>query len=219
MYRTGDLVRRNAQGALEFQGRIDHQLKIRGFRVEPGEIEFVLSQVRGVSQCAVRAHEERGERHLVAYVVAEKGMMLNTADLRELTRARLPGYMVPSDFVMLEALPLTANGKLDRAALPRPARSSEDAQTHAPRTPIEELLCGTFADVLALERVGVDDNFFALGGHSLTATRLVSRIRALAGVEIPLRTFFEHPTVATLAPHMDKAEKTLQPLVRQSRTK
>lgn len=217
MYRTGDLVRRNAQGALEFQGRIDHQLKIRGFRVEPGEIEFVLSQVMGVSQCAVRAHEERGEKHLVAYVVAERGMMLNTADLRELTHASLPGYMVPSDFVMLEALPLTANGKLDRAALPRPARSSEDAQNHAPRTPIEELLCGTFADVLALERVGIDDNFFALGGHSLTATRLVSRIRALAGVEIPLRTFFEHPTVATLAPHLGKAEKTLQPLVRQSR--
>lgn len=212
MYRTGDLVRRNAQGALEFQGRTDHQVKIRGFRVEPGEIESVLSHVEGVRQCAVIAYPQQGEKHLVAYVVSESGTALSAAQLREIMGQRLPDYMVPSDFVLLEHLPLTANGKLDRAALPRPAQSGGDSSYRAPRTPMEELLCEVFAGVLGVERVGIDGNFFALGGHSLAATRLVSRIRAVAGVEIPLRTLFEHPTVADLAPQLDRAEKTVHPL-------
>src|SRR5579864_8928753 len=217
MYRTGDLVRRNAQGALEFQGRIDQQVKIRGFRVEPSEIEFALGQIDGVGQCAVLAHQKGGETHLVAYVAPENGRALNVTDLEAVMRESLPSYMTPSDFVVLETLPLTVNGKLDRAALPRRARSRDDKDYRLPRTPIEELLCEVFASVLGLERVGLDDNFFTLGGHSLAATRLVSRIRAVLGVEIPLRAPFEHPTVADLAPHLDKAEKALNPLRLQPR--
>lgn len=212
MYRTGDLVRRNAQGALEFQGRTDHQVKIRGFRVEPGEIESVLSHVEGVKQCAVIACRQDGEKHLVAYAVPEPDASLNGTQLRDIMSRRLPDYMVPSDFVLLQHLPLTANGKLDRAALPRPTRADNDSSYRAPRTPMEELLCEVFAGVLGVDRVGIDNNFFVLGGHSLAATRLVSRIRAVAGVEIPLRTLFEHPTVADLAPHLDRAEKTVNPL-------
>lgn len=217
MYRTGDLVRRNAQGALEFHGRTDQQLKIRGFRVEPGEIESVLGQIDGVSQCAVVTHEKRGEKYLVAYVVPEKATALTAADLQVAARERLPVYMTPSDFVLLEALPLTANGKVDRSALPMQSAPGHDGDGRAPRTPMEELLCEVFAAVLGLENVGVNDNFFELGGHSLAATRLVSRIRAVAGTEIPLGALFEHPTVAGLAPHLEKAEKALNPLSRQSR--
>lgn len=217
MYRTGDLVRRNAQGALEFHGRTDQQLKLRGFRVEPGEIESVLGRIDGISQCAVLAQEERGEKYLVAYVVPEKGTALMAADLEATVRQRLPSYMTPSDFVILEALPLTANGKLNRAALPRRTAPGHDSDGRTPRTPVEELLCEVFAGVLGLEHVGVDDNFFTLGGHSLAATRLVSRIRAVAGTEIPLRILFEYPTVAGLAPHLEKAEKALNPLSRQPR--
>jgi amino acid adenylation domain-containing protein len=217
MYRTGDLVRRNAQGALEFHGRTDQQLKIRGFRVEPGEIESVLGQIEGVNQCAVVAHEARSEKYLVAYVVPEKGRALQAVDLQAYVREHLPGYMAPSDFVLLEALPLTANGKLDRSALPRHSVHSRGSDNRGPRTPIEELLCEVFAGVLGLEHVGVDDNFFSLGGHSLAATRLVSRIQAITGTELPLRLLFEHPTVAGLVPHIEKAEKAINPLSRQSR--
>ena len=217
MYRTGDLVRRNAQGALEFQGRSDHQVKIRGFRVEPGEIESVLSHVEGVRQCAVIAYPQHGEKYLVAYVFPESGLALTATQLRDSMSQRLPDYMVPSDFVLLEHLPLTANGKLDRAALPHPTRASSDSTYRAPRTSMEELLCEVFAGVLGVDRVGIDNNFFALGGHSLAATRLVSRIRAVAGVEIPLRTLFEQPTVADLAPYLDRVEKTVHPLERRPR--
>ena len=217
MYRTGDLVCRNAQGTLEFHGRTDQQLKVRGFRVEPAEIEAVLGQISGVSQCAVLAHEEHGEKYLVAYVVPEKATALTAADLLVGARERLPVYMTPSDFVLLEALPLTANGKLDRSALPSRSVPSHDGDGRGPRTPMEELLCEVFAGVLGLEHVGIDDNFFTLGGHSLAGTRLVSRIRAVAGTEVPLRILFEHPTVVELTPHLEKAEKSLNPLSRQPR--
>jgi amino acid adenylation domain-containing protein len=217
MYCTGDLVRRNAQGALEFQGRTDQQVKIRGFRVEPGEVEAVLHRMPGVSHCAVLAQEERGDKHLVAYVVPENGTALNPAALQDFARQRLPAYMTPADFVVLEVLPLTVNGKLDRAALPGRSRPEHTADYRPPRTPMEELLCEVFAHVLTLDHVGIDDNFFARGGHSLAATRLVSRIRSAAGVETPLRTLFEHPTVAALAPHLEKAQKILHPLAPQLR--
>ena len=217
MYRTGDLVRRNAQGALEFQGRTDQQVKIRGFRVEPGEIEGALRDIEGIGQCAVLAYQQHGEKYLVAYVVPEPGTALSVTQLQEIMSQRLPDYMVPSDFMLLEHLPLTANGKLDRAALPRPARTGNETSYRAPRTPMEELLCELFAGVLGMERVGIESNFFALGGHSLAATRLVSRIRAVAGVEIPLRTLFENPAVADLAPHLHQAKKTVHPLERQQR--
>ena len=156
-----------------------------------------------------------GDKQLVAYVVAAPGEVPEEAALRRSLRERLPDYMVPAAFVLLEALPLTANGKLDRRALPAPERDSEGYR--APRTPAEEVLCGLFAEVLKLERVGIEDNFFALGGHSLLATRLVSRVRTTLGVELAIRTLFEAPTVAELARRLREGKRARGPLVRQAR--
>ncbi|MFH8930913.1 amino acid adenylation domain-containing protein [Streptomyces pristinaespiralis] len=189
MYRTGDLGRWNTRGELEFAGRADHQVKIRGFRVEPGEVEAALTAHPRITQAAVLAHGDR----LVAYVVTTADRDLT--GVREHLAARLPDFMVPTAYVRLEALPLTVNGKLDRAALPAP---DAPAAGRAPRTVREEILCGLFAEVLGTERAGIDDNFFDLGGHSLLATRLISRIRTALGAEITLRDLFEAPTVAGL---------------------
>ena len=199
MYRSGDLVRWRADGVLDFLGRADAQVKIRGFRIEPGEIEAALLRHAGVAQAAViaRADGEGGAR-LVAYVVAAAGALLEASALRAHVAGVLPDYMVPAAFVVLERLPLTANGKLDRAALPAPAFELAES-ARAPRTPQEEVLCGLFAEVLGVARVGIDDDFFALGGHSLLATRLISRIRATLDVELAIRSLFEAPTVAELA--------------------
>ncbi|WP_369265887.1 amino acid adenylation domain-containing protein [Streptomyces harbinensis] len=198
MYRSGDLVRRNADGALEFLGRADDQVKLRGFRIEPAEVEAVLRGHPGITQAVVLA---RGDR-LVAYVVGE------TEGVREALAQRLPDYLVPSAVVPVEAIPLTANGKVDRAALPDPAAPTGG---RAPRTPQEEALCEVFAEVLGVHRVGIDESFFDLGGHSLLATRLISRIRAVLGVELPIRALFQSPTVAGLAGQLqlDVQEDTL----------
>ena len=198
LYRTGDLVRRRTDGVLEFQGRIDDQVKIRGFRIEPGEVEAVLSHLPGVEACTVVVRrDEPGDARLAAYVVAAG---LRESDLRRSLQGVLPEYMVPSAWVFLEALPLTANGKVDRRALPAPERISDEAQgSAAPFDPVEELLAGIWAEVLGLDRVGVHDSFFELGGHSLLATQVVSRIRAVLDVDLPLRELFASPTVAELA--------------------
>ncbi|WP_078535445.1 amino acid adenylation domain-containing protein [Streptomyces pristinaespiralis] len=196
MYRTGDLGRWNTRGELEFAGRADHQVKIRGFRVEPGEVEAALTAHPRITQAAVLAHGDR----LVAYVVTTADRDLT--GVREHLAARLPDFMVPTAYVRLEALPLTVNGKLDRAALPAP---DAPAAGRAPRTVREEILCGLFAEVLGTERAGIDDNFFDLGGHSLLATRLISRIRTALGAEITLRDLFEAPTVAGLGERLDQA--------------
>ncbi len=195
LYRTGDRVRWLGEGVLEFLGRIDQQVKVRGFRIEPGEIESALLEDPAVEQAVVMACEDASGKRLVAYVVGEAG--LEIAEVRERLRAKLPEYMVPGAFVVLRALPLTPNGKVDRRALPAPEwGTAEDGGYVAPRTPLEEILCGTWAEVLGRERVGIRDNFFDLGGHSLLATRLASRVREVFRVELPIRTFFEAPTVA-----------------------
>ncbi|MGH3914895.1 MAG: amino acid adenylation domain-containing protein [Pseudonocardiaceae bacterium] len=205
MYRTGDLVRWNTGGDLEFIGRVDDQIKIRGFRIELGEIETALAAQPGVAQVAVITREDRsGDQHLVAYVVPTAGNDFRSDLLRKFLRERLPAYMVPSAFVVIDELPLTLNGKLDCNALPVPDFESR-GNGRAPRTPQEQLLCDLFAEVLGRDRVGVVDDFFDLGGHSLLATRLIARIRTVLGVELELRTLFEAPTAAELAALLDNA--------------
>ena len=199
MYRTGDLARWRSDGVLEFLGRADAQVKLRGFRIEPGEIEAVLAAQPGVSQAAVIARRDRrgGGQRLIGYVVAAAGAVLDTAALRAALSRQLPDYMVPSALVVLERLPLTPNGKLDRRALPEPELGS--AHSHrAPRTPQETILCSLFAEVLGLERVGIDDNFFERGGDSIVSIQLVSRARR-AGLSITPRMVFQHQTVEALA--------------------
>jgi amino acid adenylation domain-containing protein len=203
LYRTGDRARWRPDGELEFLGRTDGQVKIRGFRIEPGEIEAVLREQPGVREAVVVVREDApGRRRLVAYVVPGEGETPSTAELRARLGARLPEYMVPAAFVTLEKLPLGVSGKTDRAALPAPKWGAEGAYV-APRTPTEELLCRILASVLGIERVGVEDGFFALGGHSLMATQVVSRVREATGVEVPLRALFETPTVASLAERLE----------------
>jgi amino acid adenylation domain-containing protein len=216
LYRTGDWAAWLPDGRINLLGRKDEQIKIRGHRVELGEIESVLSQHPAVLQSAVmvRSSDPRQPR-LVAYVVLLPDQTAGAADLRNHLKSKLPDYMVPSQFVMLPELPLNSSGKVDRHALPAVDASAGDGR--APRSPEEEVLCQIFAEVLGLERVGIDDNFFDLGGHSLMATRLASRVRSLLGVELPLRTLFELPTVAGLRPHLHVAEKARAPLVVEQR--
>ncbi|GAB3898077.1 hypothetical protein GCM10029964_081960 [Kibdelosporangium lantanae] len=219
LYRTGDLARRNA-GRVQYLGRVDHQLKVRGVRVEPREIEATLRQHPSVAQAAVLAHRgESGELVLTGYVVPVGSAQLDPTELRRCVAALLPAAMVPSAFVVLDALPSTPNGKLDRTALPAPAAPRAGAGRE-PSTPAEELVCRVFAEVLGLERVSVDDGFFDLGGHSLLATRLASRIRSELGVELPVRAVFEGPTVAELAAGLvglGQARPRLRPMRRDAR--
>ena len=202
LYKTGDLARFNASGEIEFAGRADQQVKVRGFRIELGEIETVLSQHPGVREAVVVAREnDSGGKRLIAYVVAREELPPTTSEMRDYLRRTLPEYMTPSSFVVLEALPLTATGKVDRNALPEPEQARPElAQVYvAPRTAVEEVLCGIFSEVLQIEPVGVRDSFFELGGHSLLATQIASRARAAFQVELPLRRLFEAPTVEQLA--------------------
>jgi acyl-coenzyme A synthetase/AMP-(fatty) acid ligase len=197
MYRTGDLMRRASDGLLEFVGRTTDQVKIRGFRVEPGEVESALARYPGVAHAAVVAEEAAGgDSRLVAYLVPEAGD-LDLDGVRAHAAGLLPEYMVPSAFVTLAALPLTPNGKLDRKALPE-ARAGGGAAYQAPRTARQETLCALFGEVLGAERVGVHDSFFDLDGQSLLAVRLISRIRAVLGVELTVGDLFNAPTVADL---------------------
>ncbi|MFD3505802.1 amino acid adenylation domain-containing protein, partial [Streptomyces sp. NPDC058678] len=203
MYRTGDVVRWTGNGDLEYLRRADDQVKLRGFRIELGEIETLLRTQPAVAQAAVIVRDDR----LIAYTT---GTRVSGEDLRRHLAQALPAYMIPAAFVTLDALPLTANGKLDRKALPDPDPDTETS-VRAPRTPQEEILCHLFADVLGLDRVGIDDSFFDLGGHSLLATRLVSRIRTALGAELSVRTLFETPSVAGLAEALTQAASARTP--------
>jgi len=208
LYATGDLVRRAAGGAVEFLGRIDQQVKIRGFRIEPGEVEAVLlelPQVRGAA-VVVRDDAPGGGRCLVAYVTPAAGSP-SPAELRPLLERRLPEYMVPAAVVVLDALPLNANGKVDRKALPAPRWSAAADGFAAARTPVEELVAAIWAELLGVGRVGVHDDFFALGGHSLLATQALSRVRRSFAVELPLARLFAAPTVAELAAAVEQSRR------------
>ncbi|MFC7728919.1 amino acid adenylation domain-containing protein [Actinomadura keratinilytica] len=203
MYRTGDLVRWARTGDIEYLGRADHQVKVRGFRIEPGEVEAVLTGHPDVAQSVVVARTDAaGDTTLVAYVVPAPGRTAEPAALRAFAGETLPDYMVPSAVVVLDELPLTPNGKLDRAALPAPDLAASP-ESRAPRDAREEILCGIVADVLGVERVGIDDDFFDLGGDSLKATRVAARARAALGGDLPVRAVFEAPTVAALAARLD----------------
>jgi amino acid adenylation domain-containing protein len=214
LYRTGDVVRWRAGGELEFIGRVDGQVKVRGYRIEVGEVEAVLMQHARVGECVVAAVGRGGsedERQLIAYVVgeaAEAGQL--ATEVREYAAARLPGYMAPSEVIVLEALPLTENGKVDRRALPKvkglDTSRGAGAAYEAPRNELEEKVAEIWLELLAVERVGVNDNFFDLGGHSLLATQVISRVLQLFNVEVPLRNLFEEPTVASLSAEIKKAQ-------------
>ncbi|MGW2817875.1 amino acid adenylation domain-containing protein [Streptomyces sp. NPDC001415] len=219
MYRTGDLARWNPGGQLEYAGRGDAQLKVRGARVEPAEVEAALTAHPGVDRAAVTVKEGRGpgaSGHLVAYVTPAAAPVTPSAtpdNLRTFLADKLPDFMVPAAFVVLDALPLMPNGKLDRAALPEPQFTG--AAYRAPRDAREETLCRLYAEALGADRVGIDDDFFALGGHSLVATRLISRIRAELGRDIPVSTVFQRPTVAELARELDAPATASRPRLRR----
>ncbi|MCP4658327.1 MAG: amino acid adenylation domain-containing protein, partial [bacterium] len=223
VYRTGDLARFRGDGTVEFLGRLDTQVKIRGFRIELGEIEVALGAHPGVREVVVMARptEARpGDKRLAAYVVPEGEATPTAAELRSFLEERLPGYMVPPDFVALEELPLDPNGKVDRAALgrralPAPEMRGEAQAYVAPRTPTEEILAGIWGEVLdgdgPASRVGIEDDFFELGGHSLLATRALSRMRQTFGVELPLSELFARPRIAELATVIAAARRPAQP--------
>jgi amino acid adenylation domain-containing protein len=213
LYKTGDLARYLSDGNIEFLGRSDHQVKVRGFRIELAEIEAVLAQHPAVRESAVLAREEvAGEKRLVAYVALdpiEGGAAPTGVKLRSYLRQRLPEYMTPSVFVELDALPLTPNGKVDRRALPAPEKARPDLESAfaAPRNPIEEKLAEITAQILRIEKPGIHDNFFELGGHSLLATQFISRVRNAFQVELPLRIVFAGPTIAELAEAIEKGKE------------
>ncbi len=228
LYRSGDLGRYLPEGEIEYLGRIDQQLKIRGYRIELGEIEVALAEHAGVREAIVLAHEDaRGDKRLVSYVVENDHGATSVGELRGYLQTRLPDHMIPSSFIFLDTLPLTANGKLDRKALPAPdemqhGRRDEQA---LPGTAVEELLSHLWTDVLGMESIGVHDDFFELGGHSLLATQLLSRVREGFHVELPLRVLFESPTIAQLASQVEAAmreragveSRTLLPVAREQR--
>jgi acyl carrier protein len=210
MYRTGDLARYGEGGEIEFLGRGDDQVKVRGFRIELGEIEAVLARHAGVKQALVLAREnEQGEKRLLAYVVAQ-AKELTGEDLREHLKQELPDYMVPQAIAILAKFPLTPNGKIDRNALPEPEQATAKRAYIAPRTETEKKIAEIWADVLRrqIDTISIDDNFFDLGGHSLMATQVVSRIRERFSLAIPMRAMFDRPTIARLGETVTEAQDT-----------
>jgi amino acid adenylation domain-containing protein len=214
MYKTGDTARYLADGRIEFIGRVDNQVKVRGYRIELGEIEAVLSSHPNVRECAVIVREDGGERQLVGYIVAGQEQMPAHKALKNYMKQHLPDYMVPATFINLEALPLMVNSKLDRRALPPPTEDvvEVDEDSSDDGNPIEEMLSNIFAEVLGINKVGVDDNFFELGGHSLLASQLLLQVQRAFQLELPMRSFFEKPTVAGLSESIEIARRADQGL-------
>jgi amino acid adenylation domain-containing protein len=217
MYRTGDLASWRPQGVIDFHGRVDQQVKIRGFRIELGEIEATLLQIPEILHACVIVrnglNDQPDRQLLTAYVVPRANHGIDSAALRRTLFDILPEYMVPAAIVLLEQLPLTSNGKVDRKALPTPDFTAETTD-RPPRTPQEEILAALFADVLGLDRVSIDGSFFDLGGHSLLAARLINRIRTQLGIELPIRALFEAPTVSQLATRLNQISTTVRPALR-----
>jgi acyl-coenzyme A synthetase/AMP-(fatty) acid ligase/acyl carrier protein len=208
LYKTGDLARYLPDGRIEFLGRIDHQVKIRGFRIELGEVESVLGRHPTISDTVVIAREDvPGDKRLVAYVVASRESTPTFSELRSFLKEKLPEYMIPSAFVFLDSFPLTPNGKVDRQALPAPdvARPELQEAFVAPRNQSEEMVAGIWSNVLGVERIGVYDSFFELGGHSLLVVQIISRIREVFAVDLPVRSLFETPTIAGLTELIETA--------------
>ncbi len=207
MYRSGDLGRYHRDGSIEYLGRVDHQVKVRGYRIELGEIEAVLNAHPAVAQAVVLAREdEPGEKRLVGYVVGHREV--SSQELKKYLQERLPDYMVAGAIVQLEQMPLTANGKIDRRALPEPEQAVARTEYVGPRSAVEEIVSGIWAEVLRVDRVGITDNFFELGGHSLLATQVVSRVRNVLGVDVPLRSLFTHPTAAAMASEVEQQRRS-----------
>ncbi|MCX9140277.1 AMP-binding protein, partial [Pseudomonas sp. DCB_PUT] len=199
LYRTGDLARYRADGVIDYAGRIDHQVKIRGLRIELGEIEARLLELPSVQEAVVLAQDGSSGKQLVGYVVPVDNTQDESAlrdSLREALKAGLPDYMVPAHLLLLDKLPVTPNGKLDRKALPQPDASQLQGEYVAPQSELEQQIAAIWADVLKLERVGLSDNFFELGGHSLLATSVIVRIQEQAGVAAELKELFEYPVLA-----------------------
>ena len=217
MYRTGDLARWTADGQLEFVGRADNQVKVRGFRIEPGDVESSILLLAEVEQAVVVARTDRfGDARLIAYVTLYDGAEVTPDRVRGFVAGKLPGHMVPAAVVVVDELPVTPNGKVDLKSLPAAVFAAEGAGRE-PRDPLEKSLCDVFADLLGLERIGIDDSFFDLGGHSLAATRVISRVRSVLGVELSMRHLFESPTVSLLAEQVRQLEKTNRPVLRTRR--
>jgi hypothetical protein len=208
LYRTGDLAQWRSDGRLDFLGRLDDQVKVRGFRIEPGEVEAVLGRHPSVGECAVVAHKDSlGERRLAAYVVPGGQSALLVGELRTFLKKKLPDFMIPAAFVVMERLPLTPNGKVDRGALqaPNAVRAGPAADRTPPRTPMEVEIASLWREVLRVASPGLDDDFFEAGGHSLLATQLVSRVRSRLGPIFTLRDLYDAPTVRGIALHVEEA--------------
>ena len=210
LYRTGDLGRRVTGGDIEFIGRVDHQVKIRGYRVELDEIAVILGSYEGVEGAAVAIRNgENGEQQLVAYLEAKDRELIKSSELRDYLRGKLPEYMVPGTYILMDKLPLTPNGKIDRRGLPEPEEEEVMISGFVePRNAEEEILAGIFGQVLNTRQIGISDSFFDLGGHSLLATQVISRVREIFSIELPLRKLFENPTIAGLTASIEVARRS-----------
>ncbi|PWK14434.1 non-ribosomal peptide synthetase/type I polyketide synthase [Tumebacillus permanentifrigoris] len=218
MYKTGDLARWLPDGRLEFLGRLDHQVKIRGFRIELGELESVIAEYAGIREALVVARREaNGDQRLVAYAITHDAAAVTVADVRAYVQSKLPDFMVPAAFVFLDAWPLTPNGKIDRRALPSPPDRTTAASTVLPQNPLEQQISAVWMEVLGLGAVGIDDNFFEVGGHSLSLVKVEVRLKEALGLTVPTMDLFRFPTIRSLAHHLRTSQGAGQQLDAQSR--